>query len=272
MSLLSRLFGRSPPPAARPATVTVPPAAAERPPRPDSAARLADEESRLSQAIAEADAVAIGKWVIEGSSTRIRQRAAQAVTDPGQLAELVRATRGGNDKNVYRILTSKRDELLARARHEQKQRAEIEAAAAAIARHSERTYDALYLATLAQLESRWHAVAMHASPDLQEEVTRQLTRARAVVEAHRQAIDAEIEHKRSVTRAAEEARRQRALDAEAAAMSAAEEARVAEAAREAERVKLAAEDAAVRELVGLLRQARAALDRAARHGPTASAR
>ncbi len=142
MSLITRIFGKTPPPAPEP---DAPPQAAraESPPRPDPAIRAKEEETTLAQALAAGDMAAVGRWVLEGSSTRIRQQAAQAITDPELLRELIRATRGGNDKNVYRILTTKRDELLAASRHEQELKAELEAASGALARHAERPHDAL---------------------------------------------------------------------------------------------------------------------------------
>jgi hypothetical protein len=83
-----------------------------------------EEEAGVSQAIAAGDMAEVGKWVLEGSSTRIRQMAARSITDADQLRELIRATRHGNDKTVHRILTDKRDELLAEVRRTQ-QRADV---------------------------------------------------------------------------------------------------------------------------------------------------
>jgi hypothetical protein len=214
---------------------------------------------------------AVGRWVIDGSSTRIRQQAAHAVTDPEQLRELIRATRGGNDKNVYRILTAKRDELLAASRHEQELKAELEAAAVALARHAERPHDASYAGTLERLESRWLAVAANAPAEMQAEARQHIERARETIERHRQAAEAERERQQAAALAAEEARKQRQHEAEAAATAAAEHARAVEAEREAERAaersRREAEDAAVHEMLGLLRQAQSAID----HGGTARA-
>ena len=266
MSLLTRIFGSSPaatdaPAAGKPATPD------EAPPRPDPEARLREEEAKLSALISAGDLTAVGPWVLEGSSTRIRQMAARSITDPDQLRELIRATRHGKDKTVHRILTDKRDELLAEARKTQQQQAEIEAAAAAIARHAERPHDATYAATLGHLEARWRTIAPDAAADLSQQVAQQLQQAHAVIEDHRRALEAEAERQRAAVFAAEEARRQHELEAQAAAEAAAERARILEAEREAERAKQAADDAAVRHLLGLLRQAQAALD----HGGTARA-
>ncbi len=265
MSLFSRLFGKSRPapahpPASKPATP------AESPPKPDTAAKAREEEAAVSSAIAAGDAAAVGKWVIEGSTTRIRQIAAQAVTDPDQLRDLIRATRG-KDKNVYRILTATRDSLLAEERAAQQRKDEIDAAAAALARHSERPFDTQYAGALARLEAKWQSLAPHASAEVRQDVARHVARAHEIIELHRQAIEAEAERQRSSALAAEEARHQRELQEEATAAAAAELARQQEAERETERARRDAQDAEVRRLIGLLRQAQAALE----HGGTARA-
>ncbi len=265
MSLFSRLFGKSHPAPVAPAA-SKPATPAESPPKPDPAAMAREEEAAVSSANAAGDAAAIGKWVLEGSSTRTRQLAAQAVTDPDQLRDLIRATRG-KDKNVYRILTAKRDSLLAAERSAQQRQAEIDAAATAIARHSERPCDAQYAGTLERLEAKWQSVAPHASAEVQQDVARHVARAHEVIELRRRAVEAEAERQRSAAVAAAEARHQQELQQQATAAAAAERARVQEAEREAERARREAQDEEVRRLIALLRQAQAALE----HGGTARA-
>lgn len=260
MSLLSRLLGKSPPESAEPAARQAE-APVQSPPRQDPAVRLREEDASLSQAIAAADIAAIGKWVVEGSSTRIRQRAAEAVTDPDQLYELIRATRHGNDKSVYRILAAKRDALLAETRAAQQLQADLDAAAAAIARLAGAPYDPSFPATLGILESRWRALAAQASPELQSAVARHLEAARDVSERHRHAIETAAERQRSETLARQEAQHRREAAVQEAAAAASEEARRREAERSAEQAQREADAAEVRRLVGLLRQAQAALDR-----------
>jgi hypothetical protein len=269
MSLISRLTGKPPPATDAPAAGE--PEAPEETPRPDPAERAREEEASVSQAIAAGDMVTVGRWVIEGCSTRVRQMAAHAVTDLDQLRELLRATRGGKDKNVHRILAAKRDELLAVMRSEQQIAADLEATAADIAQHSERPYGALYAAALSELEARWSPLEPHATPELRETVARHLARAREVVDRHDRELEAEAERRRAAAVAAEQARREReaeTLAAEAAASeAAAEQARAREAERQAAEAKHHADTAAVREMIGLLRQAQSALD----HGGTARA-
>ncbi|MGB7740995.1 MAG: hypothetical protein WBM03_17940, partial [Steroidobacteraceae bacterium] len=262
MSLFSRLFGKSPS-AAGAAPVSERDAGVESPPRPDSSVRAREEEASLSQAIAAGDMVTIGKWVLEGSSTRIRQAAARNIADPEQLRQLIPATRHGKDKNVHRILTARRDEQLAEIRSAQQLQADLAETAAAIARHSERPYDPSYATILAQLETRWRTLAPQAKPDLQDDVAQRLERAHEAVEHHRRAIEqsiqAETERQRSAAFASEAARRQQDLEAQAAAAAAAEQAQAddaeRQAVREAEQAQRAADEAKAHDILALLRQA-----------------
>src|SRR5213082_550518 len=242
MSLLSRLFRRQPPtPAPQPEQAP----AAEQPPPPDPAAlaaqRAAEEEEALTAAIAAADQAALASLACTGFSTRIRQRAAQAIDDPARLHELIRATRGGKDKQVYRILTAKRDEVLAEQRSAERLEAEILAASAAIERHSLRPFDALFTPTLEQLERRWSAVAPRSAPELQQHVERHLGRARETIEQYRKRLEAEAARERAAARAADEERTRRGLFR-----------------LSLERQR--AEEAALRTIVSLVRKALAALD------------
>jgi hypothetical protein len=270
MSVFSRILGRPTPAADRP-QAGEPATPAPAPPRPDPAARIREEEAGLSQAIAAGDMAAVGRWVLEGSSTQVRQAAARSIVDLEQLHELIRATRHGKDKSVYRILTSGRDALLAEDRRARQLDADLDATAAGVARHGELPCDAAYAAVLAQLEARWRALAPHAPPERQREVEQQLARAHERLAQHRAALAAEAERQRAAALAAEESKRQRAIEAQAAESAVLEHARRLEAEREAarlaEQARLESEAERVRELLGLLRQAQAALD----HGGTARA-
>lgn len=273
MSLISRLF-RRPPPAGQPPTPAPPVApagaadgagAAVTASVPDpavlAAQRAAEEEAALTAALDAADQAALSGLVVTGSTTRIRQRAAQAITDPSRLRELIRSTRGGKDNQVYRILTAKRDAMLAEQRSAERLTAEIEAASAAIERHSLRPFDVLFIPTLEQLESRWGAVAASAPPELRDQVNQHLARAREVIERHREQLDAEAARKRAAATAADEERRRRAAEREAAAAALAEKARAEEAERLAQIERQRAEEAALRTIVSLARRALAALER-----------
>jgi len=268
MSIFKRILGQSPTEPATPATGEQE-TASEQPERPDPAARAREEEAAVAHAIAAGDMAEVGRWVLEGSTTGVRQLAAHAVTDPDQLHELIRATRHGKDKSVYRILTGTRDAQLAEQRKAEQLQADLDAAVAAITAHCDRPCDATSAATLGLLEGRWHLLAEQAPADLRSDMDQRLATARDALERYRAAQAAEAEQQRAAELAAVEAQRQQELEAQAAQVAADEQAQAAEAEREAaqaaereaEKTRRQAEHAEVRHLVGLLRQAQAALER-----------
>jgi hypothetical protein len=260
MSLLSRFFRKAPPipvPEKPPESAPVP---RPEPVVPDRASREAKEEEELKAAIAAGDVAVIARFVREGSSTRVRQEAAQAVDDPAQLRQLIKDVRGGKDKSVYKILTRKRDAQLAQSRQLEQLHAEISAAAAALERHSHRPYDPLFTPTLEQLQSRWSAVAANATADLQQQTQLAIDRAREVIAQHLREIAAEASRELAAANAAAEAQRRRESEEKAASLAAAERARVLEEERKAQAEKQEAQATALRQIGGLIRKAHSALD------------
>jgi Domain of Unknown Function (DUF349) len=260
MSLFSRLFRKAPSPYISPEKPpepvrTAPPA----PSAPDRALAAAKEEQALRAAIESHDVQGVAKFVVAGSSTKIRQLAAQAVENPDVLRQLIREVRGGNDKTVYKILTSKRDVLLEQARKVEALQAEIGAVCAALERHSHRPYDALFGPTLEQLEGRWKAVAADAGPDWVPRAQQAIDRSREVIARHLRQIAAEASRQLAAANAAAEAQRQRELEEKAAAAAAAERAGILEAQRKAQAEKREADALALRQIGGLIRKAAAAL-------------
>jgi hypothetical protein len=259
MSLFSRLFRKAPPSLPPPkAPESAPPPRPEAP-APDRAAVAAQEERELEAAISAGDAAAIARLVIQGTSTKVRQQAAQAVEDPAQLRQLIKEVRGGNDKTVYKILTGKRDVLLAQEREAEQLRAEIAAAAAALERHSHRAYDPLFTPTLEQHQARWDALAARAEPDLQQKVQQAIDRAREVIAQHLRQIALEASRELAAANAAAEAQRLRELEQKATAAATAERTAVLEAERKARAEKQEAEAMALRQIGGLIRKAHGAL-------------
>ncbi|MDB6090712.1 MAG: hypothetical protein JWN85_3496 [Gammaproteobacteria bacterium] len=257
MSLFSRFFRKAPLPSAAPEK---PPENADAGPSVPDRARVAEqEEEALKAAIDGRDAATIARLVVEGTSTKVRQLAAQAIEDPARLRQLIREVRGGNDKGVYKILTSKRDALLVQARRLEQLNAEISAVSAAIERHSHRPHDPVFSATLEQLENRWKAVAADADPQVLQKVQQAIERSREVIAQHLSRIAAEASRELAAANAAAEARRQRDLEEEAAAFAAAERARLVAAQRQAQAEMQEAEMLALRQIGGLVRKAHGAL-------------
>ena len=222
--------------------------------------RAAVEHAQLQAAIAAADRQVVARLVVSGCSTHIRQEAARAVEDPQQLRELIRQVRGGKDNNVYRILTAKRDELLARSRVTEQVQAEITTVIVALERHTHRPYDALFAPTLAQLEKRWQAICGNAAAAESAAAAQNAQRCHEIIEQHERE-HAQLEARQSAQLSAAAAERERReAEASAAAAAAAERQRLLaeqrQAAEEAETARLTA----LREIAALLRQAQAALN------------
>lgn len=264
MSLFSRLFrkapSQSPAPASPPPPAPSGKTAAARPGAADRALAAAAEESALRAAVEAADIQAVARLVVAGSSTRVRQAAAEAIEDPDVLRQLIRDVRGGNDKNVYKVLTSKRDALLEQARKLERLRAEIGEAAAALERHSQRSYDALFSQRLQQYESRWQAVAEQADAQLRARVQHWIDRSRQTVADHQRQVEAQAAREQAAADAAAQAQRRRDEQAQAAAAAAAEQVRVLEQQQRALTEEQQAGQQAARQIGDLIRKARIALN------------
>ncbi|MDB5973663.1 MAG: hypothetical protein JWR07_423 [Nevskia sp.] len=213
----------------------------------------------MRAAIDARDVQAVARLVVAGASTKVRQAAADAIEDPDVLRQLIRDVRGGNDKNVYKVLTSKRDALLEQARKLEQLRAGIDETAGALERHSQRPYDALFSQRLDQFENRWEAVAEQADPELRGRVQQWVDRSRETISEHLRQIAAQASREQAAADAAAEARRLRDEQAQATAAAAAEQARLAEEQNRALAEQQGAEQQAARQIGELIRKARAAL-------------
>ncbi|MES2490150.1 MAG: DUF349 domain-containing protein [Pseudomonadota bacterium] len=251
MSFFSRLFRKAPSPSPVPAATPSTPSAVDR--------AMADyaEEKALRSAIDAGDVQAVARLVVAGTSTKIRQAAAQTIEDPDLLRQLIRDVRGGNDKAVYKILTSKRDALVEQARKLEALQAEINAASADLERHSQRAYDALSSPRLDQYERRWEAVAAQADPELRGKVEQWIARSREIVAEPLRLAAAQAAKELAAANAAAEAQRQR--EERASAAPAVESEPVIEEQKPELTEQQQAEQQAVRQIGELIRKARAAL-------------
>ena len=193
MSLLSRFFGKPSAPAAAPVADEPMPAPAPAPLRPDPMDLARADEERLAAALAGGAPEALTDCVLKAHSTKARQRAAQAVSDPDHLRELIRLTRGGKDNSVYRILTTKRDALLAADRARDARHTAVDALVSRLARRSRLPYDPLYEPSLALFRQDWAVLAPEASPAASAQVAEHLATMHAVIERHHQVIAAAAE-------------------------------------------------------------------------------
>jgi uncharacterized protein DUF349 len=231
-----------------------------------SVAALCKDASRLPQALASIrDPAQIAQLVVESSSSRLRQLAAELVQDPAQLRQLLQQVRN-KDKSVYKILKQKCDALNAEARKAEEIKSEIAALCAALERHSHRTYDPLYTSAFEQLKTRWHSLTAPPAADLDQRARDALERCEVVIDAHLRQV-AEQAVKDAARKAALELRdreNQAALAAVAAQAEAQarvrEEAAVIRAAEEKQRAEQrSAEEQLFRQIGSLIRIAGAAL-------------
>ena len=269
MSFFSRLFRKapssSPVPTSRPAPSPKADPAAPKPGAAERAQAAAAEEQALQAAIAAGDFQAVARLVVSGTSTKLRQAAAHAIDDPDLLRQLIRDVRGGNDKSVYKVLTSKRDQQIEQARKLEQLRADIDAAARALDRHSQRDYDASYRSELEYLEARWEAVAEQADAELRDKVQQSRQRAREIIAGHERQVAAQAAREQAAALAAAEAQRLRELELQASAEAAA--AAEQDAAPEEQKPEPVAkpeadqqpEQQAIRQIGELVRKAREAL-------------
>jgi hypothetical protein len=237
-------------------------------------AGLSGNPAHLPQALALIDDPnRVAALVIEGSSSRIRQFAAQTIEDPAELKQLLKQLRG-KDKSVYKIIKQKCDALRAEEQRIAQIQIDVDTLCASLERHSHRIYDALYAPSLRQFEAQWTSLEAQAGPQARERVIPAIDRCREVIETHaRQVAEQAAETARraaqdaareaAAAHAAEEARQRDA----AAALAAAEAAALRDAEDKARAEKLAAEALALRQLGGLIGKAHGAL----RDGHTAQA-
>ena len=228
----------------------------------------------LPQAMASINDVRrVADLVINGTTSRIRQLAAQRIEDPAQLKELLNQLRG-KDKSAYKIIKQKCDALHAGEQRIAQIKIDVDAAYASLERHSHRTYDAVYEPTFEHFFGRWRSLEPQAPAEILERARQAIGRCQAIIAEHaRKLADkaAEESHQAAAKASREAAIAEAALEAErrneALAHASAEAAKKREAEEKERAEKLAAEAAAVRQLRSLLGGANVAL----REGHTARA-
>jgi hypothetical protein len=215
----------------------------------------------------------LANLALEGSSSRLRQLAAQRIEDPAELARLLKQVRG-KDKNVYKIIKQKCDVLRAEEQRIAQVASDIAALCASLERHSQRYYDALYATSFKLFHEQWQTLESQAAPDVKDRALLAIERCRDVIAGHmrQQAQRADEEAQQAARKAArQEAAALAELEAqrrdEAATLAAAEAAALREAEEKARNEKLASEALALRQVGGLIGKANSAL----REGNTARA-
>jgi hypothetical protein len=237
-------------------------------------AGLCHNPEYLPQAVASInDPRRVADLVINGTTSRIRQLAAQRIEDPAQLKELLNQLRG-KDKSAYKIIKQKCDALHAEEQRVAQIKIDIDAAYASLERHSHRVHDAIYEPTFEHFAARWRTLEPQAAPEILERARQAIARCQEIIAEHARKLAhkaAEESHQAAAQLAREAAIAEAALEAErrneALVQASAEAAKKAEAEEKERAEKLAAEAAALRQLRSLLGGANVAL----REGHTARA-
>ena len=241
-------------------------AAAANPSAVLAVAGLCSNPEMLPQALAMTqDPQRLALLVIEGSSSRLRQLAAQRIEDPAQLKQLLKDLRG-KDKSVFKIIKQKCDVLRTAETRGAQIESEAIAACESLERHSHRIYEVIYEPSFRHFDTRWQSLEAQAAPEIRERARLAIDRCREIIAKHHRKIEeqaAQQSHQAALRAARDAAGARAAEDAERRNEDMARAAAEATAAREAEEKaraeKLAAEALALRQLGGLLAKTHGAL-------------
>jgi hypothetical protein len=229
-------------------------------------AGYSSDPERVPRTLASIDAAERRALVLDGPSSRIRRLAAQSVSDPVELRQLLKQLLHGKDKNVYKIIREKCDALNADDQAIDKARSEVIRACESLERQAHRTYEAVYEATFKHFNERWQSLETHAAPEVRERAARAMKRCEEIIAEHHERLAQEAAE--VAARAAREADRAEALRLaeiesahrrEVAERAGAEATARREAEESARAAAAAAEAAALRELNALVGKAHAAL-------------
>ena len=245
-------------------------------------AELCSDPSHLEQAVASVeDPRQLSQLVLEGSSLRLRQLAAQRIEEREDLNRLLKQLQG-KDKSVYRILKDKRDALRAEAQEAAHVEQDIRTIYTSLEALASRPYDALFPPALEHFEARWRHFEGQAQPWARDRVRAAIDRCRAILaeqlreaEEHAARLAEQSARHAALQRAREDAQAQAALalheHSEAATRAAAEAEQVRQAEEQARAEQRAADALAFRQIATLMARAHGAL-RAGHTGPAAGLR
>lgn len=127
------------------------------------------------------DEAELAKYALDGSTSKLRQRAAEKITNKDVLQQLLKDSKT-RDKTVFKIVKEKCDAF----KEEDKRAADILAgvtnAFQALEQHSNRPYDGQYTAKFSYLQQQWENKKENASADL-------IARAQAAIAKAQDTID-----------------------------------------------------------------------------------
>lgn len=119
------------------------------------------------------DQTELAKFAVEGSTSKLRQAAAEKITDKQLLQQLLKDTKA-KDKTVFKILKEKYDAFKEEEKHAADILAAVTAAVQSLEQHSNRPFDGQYSAKFSYLLQQWENKKSDATSEL-------LTRAQQAV-------------------------------------------------------------------------------------------
>ena len=187
-------------------------------------AALCNDHDRLDRMLARVDDPAVlAILATEGPSARVRQSAAEAIVDPGQLHDLLPRVRG-KDKSVYKIIRHKCDALLAEQRRLEDAARESAELCESLEQHAGRQHGPLYAASLETLQARWRGLAVRPDGDVEHRGEHAIECCLEVIAAHERELARQAAANEAERTALREAREARELAIEAERRAAAEQA------------------------------------------------
>lgn len=194
MSFLARLFGKKPQPKVLEKKVAPAPVAA--PPAPVKVLELPSIE-------AISDEHELAKLAVEGAVSKLRQAAAQKITNPKILQQLLKDTKA-KDKMVFKIVKEKCDAFKAEEKRAADILAGVSAALQALEQHSKRPFDGQFVAKLTYLVQQWDIKKTDATPEFIARADQAIQTAQQTINTISAAQAAQLAQRQAEDNAAEE--------------------------------------------------------------------
>ncbi len=128
------------------------------------------------------DQTELAKFAVDGSTSKLRQRAAEKITDKQILQQLLKDTKT-KDKTVFKIVKEKCDAF----KEDEKRSAEILAAVTGVVQsleqHSNRPFDGQFIAKFTYLQQQWDAKKADANSELIARVAQAISKAQLTIDS-----------------------------------------------------------------------------------------
>jgi exonuclease SbcC len=141
------------------------------------------QSERLEQLLSSIDeSEVLYKVASEGATVKLRQIAAEKITDRAQLQQLLKEAKG-KDKTVYKIVKDKCDHFKEEEKTLAATQAVIDSVAQAIEQHSHRPFDFQFTAKFHLLQQQWSPLAPLAAEQIRQTTQQAIERCQAQINA-----------------------------------------------------------------------------------------